>query len=351
MPSLSDLIKGHISKYGPMTVQDYWLLALSHPEHGYYIKQDPFGRPGDFITAPEISQMFGEMLGIWVADLWMKMGSPSPFILVECGAGRGTMMEDLLRATERVPGFHDKLEVHIVETSPALREIQKQKLNGHNVIWHDDLSTVSSHAPMILLANEFLDALPIRQVVNVKGKWHERVIGLQDDKLAFGFGSEIPLSTTVDAPDGSVFEYSTARDAVWAQVIERLRKQGGAALVIDYGHAVTGMGDTLQAMRDHKYCDPLEEPGEVDITSHVNFARLADLAEGLNPRVATQGDFLKRLGIEIRANTLAKNATDDQVLELQAGLKRLIDADQMGDLFKVLSVTNPPTLDPVGFND
>ena len=165
MNSLAEIIRAHIMHHGPMTVQDYWTLCLSHPHHGYYIKQNPLGQAGDFITAPEISQMFGEMIGIWVADIWLKMQRPSPFLLVECGAGRGTMMEDLLRATRSVPGLHAALEIYIIETSPYLRNIQKQKLDAYKVTWHDTLSGVPDYGPLIILGNEFLDALPIRQVV------------------------------------------------------------------------------------------------------------------------------------------------------------------------------------------
>lgn len=351
MNSLSEIIKAHIRQNGPMTVQDYWMLCLAHPKYGYYMKQDPFGRGGDFITAPEISQMFGEMIGIWIADLWLKMGSPSLLVLCEFGAGRGTMMFDLLRATRAVPGFHAALDLNIVETSPHLRAVQKQTLTGYTIHWHDSIETLADLGPVVILGNEFLDALPIRQVVRADTAWRERMIGIDGDGLGFGLGGEIPLSDKIETPIGSVFEFSPARDAIWTEMTSRIRAQGGAALMIDYGHAITGFGDTLQAVKGHAYANLLAEPGEADLTSHVNFERLKDIAKGLNPRIATQGDFLRRLGIQLRATTLEKAATPEQAKMLKAGLDRLINDDQMGDLFKVISVSNPPELDPAGFHD
>lgn len=351
MNDLSEIIRKHILQHGPITVADYWELCLAHPQHGYYMKQDPFGQEGDFITAPEISQMFGEMIGIWVADLWLKMGSPAMFVLTECGAGRGTMMQDLLRATRAVPGFHAALDINIVETSPHLRAVQKQNLTGYTIHWHDTLATVSELGPLVILGNEFFDALPIRQVVRADTAWRERMIGIDGDGLGFGLGDEIPMSDRIETPIGSVFEFSPARDAVWTEMTGRIRLQGGAALMIDYGHAITGFGDTLQAVKDHAYANILETPGEADLTSHVNFERLKDIAKGLNPRIATQGDFLRRLGIQLRAQTLSKTASTEQAAMLKAGLDRLIEDDQMGTLFKVLSVCNPVTIDPAGFHD
>lgn len=349
--SLNDLIKAHIRQHGPMTVQDYWVLCLAHPQHGYYRKQDPFGRQGDFITAPEISQMFGEILGIWAADLWMKLGSPSNFLLAECGAGRGTMLGDLLRATKNVPGFHDAMSVQIVETSETLRKVQADTLADYKVTWHDTIDELPANAPIIFVTNEFLDALPIRQVVRAKGQWFERVIGLQDDKLSFGRGGVVPMSDKVEANDGTIFEFSPARDNIWRQIAERVRTQTGGALTIDYGHAVTGFGNTLQAVKDHAYCDVLETPGDADITSHVDFARLSDLAKDLNPRLATQRDFLTRLGIHIRAKTLLAKANEQQAADIQSALERLTSKEQMGDMFKVLAIVSPSTIDTAGFVD
>ena len=327
------------------------MLCQSHPLHGYYMKQDPFGGTGDFITAPEISQMFGEMIGIWIGDLWIKLGKPSPFSLIECGAGRGTMMDDLLRAIRNLPGFMEAIRIHIVETSPHLRGLQQQKLSSYSVSWHNTLEAVPYEGAAVMIGNEFLDALPVRQVCRSGDAWRERVIGLEGDKLVFGLGGELPFAAQVEAPEGAVFEFSPQRDAVWNIITSRVRAQGGAALMVDYGHGVTSFGDTFQAMKSHAYVDPLAEPGDADLTSHVDFGRLADLAKDLSPRFATQGDFLKRLGIEMRAQTLSANATPDQVRDLKAGLDRLIAPDQMGHLFKVLSICHPSGIEPAGFHD
>lgn len=349
MNSLAEIIRTHIAHHGPMSVEDYWTLCLSHPRHGYYMKQNPLGGAGDFVTAPEISQMFGEMIGIWVADMWLKMRMPSPFLLVECGAGRGTMMEDALRAIRNVPGLYAALEIHIVETSPYLRSIQKQKLAGYKIDWHDAVSGVPDHAPLIVLGNEFLDAVPIRQVVRAGHVWRERMIGLEGERLVFGLGAEIPQSDKVETPEGAIFEFSPLREAIWLDIVERVRRQTGAALMIDYGFMTPSFGDTFQAVKNHAYADILAEPGEADLTSHVNFARLSDLARDLNPHLTTQGRFLRQMGIEMRAQVLEKSATPEQAEELKAGLARLIHADQMGDLFKALAISHPADLEPAGF--
>jgi NADH dehydrogenase [ubiquinone] 1 alpha subcomplex assembly factor 7 len=259
------------------------------------------------------------------------------------------MMEDLLRATRGVPGLHAALEIHIIETSPYLRDIQKQKLDGYKVTWHDALSGVPDYAPVVVLGNEFLDALPIRQVVRAGTAWRERMIGIKGDSLAFGLGTEIPQSDTIETPEGAVFEFSPVRDALWSEIVRRVKNQTGAALMIDYGHTLTSFGDTLQAVKNHAYADVLAEPGEADLTSHVNFGRLSDLAQDLSPRVTTQGDFFRQMGIEMRAQVLEKSAAPDQAEELKAGLDRLINKDQMGELFKVLAVCHPAYLEPAGF--
>lgn len=334
-----------------MSVQDYWVLCLAHPEHGYYRKQDPFGQNGDFITAPEISQMFGEILGIWVADLWLKLEQPGSVILAECGAGRGTMMNDVLRATRNIAGFHQAASIHIVETSEVLRKAQAETLAEYQVTWHDSIDELPQGAPLILLANEFLDALPIRQVVRSRGRWFERVIGVENGKLVFGYGGEIPMAEKAEAADGTIFEFSPARDNIWRGIASRVREQGGAALTIDYGHAVTGFGNTLQAVKNHQYADVLAEPGDADLTSHVDFARLSDLARDLAPRLATQRDFLTRLGIRMRAKTLLGKATPEQANDIEAALERLTSSEQMGELFKVLCISHPRQPEPAGFRD
>lgn len=347
MTSLLDLIKSHIAQHGPMTVQDYWALCLSHPQYGYYIKQDPLGRGGDFTTAPEISQVFGEMIGIWAADLWIKLGKPERFILAECGAGRGTMMDDLLRATGNLPGFVEAAEIHIVEISPHLVAVQKQRLSQYNVKWVSTIDDIPMDYPLILLGNEFLDALPIRQMVRTKNGWAERLIGLENDALTFGIGTQVPASDEFDAPEGKIFEVSPARDSVMQQIATRLKMQDGGALLIDYGHLQTSLGDTFQAVKDHQYVDVLATPGDADLTSHVDFARLAMLSEGLTVQMETQGEFLKNMGAILRTDSLLKNATKAQADALRSGLERLIAPDQMGQLFKVIAVTSG--IEPAGF--
>lgn len=350
MTGLPDLLRQLIRQNGGLTVQDYWTLCQSHPRFGYYMKNDPFGTRGDFVTAPEVSQMFGELIGIWVADLWLKMNKPSRFLLVECGAGRGTMMDDLLRATRNVPGLHQAAEIHIVETSPHLQDLQRQKLSAYKVNWSKTLDDLPVDAPLVILGNEFFDALPIRQVIRTDAGWHERMVGVHGDSFAFGIGDVFPMAASVDAPQGTILEFSPIRDAVWAQMVDRLRRQGGAALMIDYGHAMTAFGDTFQAVRDHEPCDVLASPGDCDLTSHVDFGRLADQARDLNPRLATQGDFLNRLGLDTRVKSLLKVATPEQAEEIKAGQDRLSSPQQMGELFKVLSVCSPASIEPAGFS-
>lgn len=350
MDKLSDIIKAEIEQSGPLSLQDYWNLCQSHPDYGYYMRQDPLGREGDFITAPEISQMFGEMLGIWVADMWMKLAYPNTLHLVECGAGRGTMMEDILRATKNIPGFHQALKVHIVETSPYLKSMQQSKLGSYGfVTWSKILSDVPEEGPIIILGNEFLDALPIRQIAYVDAKWYERVVGVENGEFVMGRGPDIPFSTEVKAENGSVFEFSPVRDAMWEQICERIRKQSGAALMIDYGHGVPAFGDTLQAVRKHQFCDIFDEPGSADITSHVNFGQLAELGKDLSPRFTTQRQFLLNMGIEMRYQTLLKHATEVEGELLSSGLERLIASEQMGDIFKVLCISEPDHVVPAGF--
>lgn len=350
MTGLPDLLRQLIRQNGGLSVQDYWTLCQSHPQFGYYMKHDPFGSRGDFVTAPEISQMFGELIGIWIADLWLKMKQPARFLLVECGAGRGTMMDDMLRATRNVPGLHQAAQIHIVETSLHLQELQRQKLGAYKVSWSKTLDDLPTDVPMVILGNEFFDALPIRQVIRTDAGWHERMVGMHGEGFAFGMGDVFPMAASVEAPPGTILEFSPIRDAVWAQMVDRLRKQGGAALMIDYGHAMTAFGDTFQALKDHEMCDVLSSPGDADLTSHVDFGRLADQARDLNPRLATQGDFLDRLGLDTRVKSLLKVATPAQAEEIKAGQARLSSPDQMGELFKVLSICSPASIEPAGFS-
>ena len=340
MTPLEAEIRRIIESDGPISVADYMRLCLGHPQHGYYVTRDPLGARGDFITAPEVSQMFGELIGAWAAAVWQQMGAPREVSLFEFGPGRGTLMADALRAAKAMPEFADALSVHLVETSPVLREAQQAKLGALN--WHVQIEDVPE-GPCIAIANEFVDALPVDQLVKDRDGWHMRMVGVVDDRLAFVVSPDtLPGRTEIEAPSGAILE--TRHDRPVAFLARRIAGHGGAALVIDYGHAATGFGDTLQAVRGHRYADPLADPGESDLTTQVDFAALArtvwrEGARAYGP--ITQGDFLRRLGIEQRAARLKANATPQQAADIDSALARLTAADQMGDLFKVLAIADP----------
>ncbi|MEM7680133.1 MAG: SAM-dependent methyltransferase, partial [Pseudomonadota bacterium] len=248
--ALNDIIKRHIAQHGPMDVGQFMNVALCHPEHGYYMKQDPFGKDGDFTTAPEISQMFGEVIGAWVADLWLQMGSPTPFGLVECGPGRGTLMKDIMRATEKVPDFHASAILHLIEISPTLKTVQGTVLEDYPVHWHQSLGAVPTSYPLIILGNEFFDALPFRQLVKATEGWAECVV---TEELSFGLRpagaeliSQIPEHLQ-DEKDGAVLELSPVRSAAMENICDLLQQAGWAGLFLDYGYAKSATGDSFQA--------------------------------------------------------------------------------------------------------
>lgn len=317
-----------------MSVDTYWNFCLAHPQYGYYITRDPLGEKGDFTTAPEISQLFGEMIGIWAAGYWQKIGSPGKLHLVECGPGRGTLMADLLRIAKIIPDFLKASRIHLVETSPSLRDKQRTALQDHHITWHNDISTLPDDAPLCIVGNEFLDALPIQQYLCQNGKWYERQIGMDaEGALCFGLGTT-PFQTMDIRGDG-VLETSPVRERFINDVVHRLKTQSGAALMIDYGHEVPGFGDTFQAVKNHQYCNVLNDCGECDLTSHVDFGRLKTIATDLGAHVVieTQGHFLKRMGIEHRAAQLTKKSDT-----IAGGLHRLTDDNEMGRLFKVMEI-------------
>lgn len=351
-------IRRIIATEGPITVARYMALCLGHPTLGYYMTRDPFGARGDFITAPEVSQMFGELIGVWAALVWRSMNRPSPLFLVELGPGRGTLMADLLRAAAIVPSFASALQVHLVETSPVLRRRQQEMLAGLAVpiAWHDDIAQVPE-GPIIAVANEFFDALPVHQAVKGTHGWHERVIGIgADGRLAYGVRAELVRGLegmlpphVRAAPPGSLFEWRS--DRIASLLSRRVATFGGAALIIDYGHAESTVGETLQAVGKHGYADPLATPGEVDLTAHVDFAALARPAERAGCRVEgpiPQRVLLQRLGIEARAAALAARATPAQAEAVGAALRRLTDPSPtgMGELFKAVAFAHP-TLPPL----
>jgi NADH dehydrogenase [ubiquinone] 1 alpha subcomplex assembly factor 7 len=350
-PLLSE-IKRLIRSSGPMPVWRYMELCLMHPTQGYYISRDPLGREGDFTTAPEVSQMFGELLGLWAASVWKSMGSPATFHLVEIGPGHGTMMADALRALRVVPPLYQTLNVHMVEINPILREKQRTTLTGvRNISWHDNIDEIPE-GPAIILANEYFDVLPIHQAIKGENGWHERVIEVDDDGLLeFGASAEpIPRFDVLlpplvrAAPVGAVFEWRP--DVEMMKIARRVRDQGGAALIIDYGHLRSDAGDTFQAIARHSFTDPLKTPGQADVTAHVDFQALAHAAEDVGARVhgpVTQGEFLKRIGIETRAVTLMAKASPEVSEDISSALKRLVGGGRggMGTMFKVLGVSAP----------
>jgi SAM-dependent MidA family methyltransferase len=347
LPHLLALIR----QTGPLSIADYMADCLTHPVHGYYTTRDPLGVEGDFTTAPEISQMFGEMLGLCLAQTWLDHGAPAPFALAELGPGRGTLMADLLRAAKAVPGFLDAMELHLVELSPALRARQAAALGGHRPVWHERLADLPA-LPLLLVANEFLDALPIRQFLRQGGGWAERVVGAEGDRLVFGRAPPVPLATLshrlADTVEGDLVEVSTATEAVAEEIGARVVAQGGAALIVDYG-GWRSLGDTFQALRGHRKVDPLDAPGQADLTAHVDFEALARAARRSGAAVTamtTQGAFLDRLGIMARARALARG---DRSERIAAEHRRLTHPEEMGDLFKVIAVHNGDRPPPPGF--
>jgi SAM-dependent MidA family methyltransferase len=355
---------------GPMTVADYMAACLTDPRHGYYLGRDPLGRSGDFITAPEISQMFGELIGLWCVAAWEALGSPPRFTLAEFGPGRGTLMADALRAAAIRPGFAAGAEIALVEVSPALRAAQADRLRGvAGVRWIEDVGDLPA-MPLIAVANEYFDALPIRQFVRTDEGWAERMVGLDaDGRLAFQLGpvadaapgeadvsslagetakpgerSE-PLAKRVrsKAAASAVLETSPAAWRIARELATRIVAGGGAALIVDYGHAAPGFGDTLQAVRAHQYDDPLAHPGEADLSAHVDFAALAAAAASAGAAVrppVDQATFLTRAGIGERAAHLADGKAEETRSSIKAAVDRLTGPDQMGRLFKALAFSS-----------
>ena len=350
-------LKSLIQKSGPMPVWRYMELCLSHPKHGYYVSRDPLGREGDFITSPEVSQMFGELVGLWAAAAWNAMGTPMQVNLIELGPGNGTMMSDALRAIRVLPPFYQAADVHLVEINPVLREKQKKALASKKTItWHNRLDDVPQ-GPAIILANEFFDVLPIHQMVKKATGWHERTVELDAaGKLVYGTMADptpqfdVLLPPLVRAaPEGAVFEWRP--DTEMMKMARRIRSGGGVALIIDYGHVRSDAGDTFQAIARHSFTDPLKSPGTADVTAHVDFQALARAAEDMGVRThgpIEQGEFLKLLGIETRALSLMGKSSSETSGTIASALKRLTEGGRggMGSLFKVFAVSDPsiPTL-------
>ncbi|UWQ75966.1 class I SAM-dependent methyltransferase [Leisingera sp. M658] len=349
--SLADHLAARIQADGPMSVAAYMGECLLHPQYGYYTTRDPLGAQGDFITAPEISQMFGELIGLALAQCWLDQGAPAPFTLAELGPGRGTLMADLLRATRGVPGFHAAMQIKLIEASPKLRRTQANTLEAYAPEWLDTVDALPDQ-PLLLVANEFFDALPIRQFIRSGGHWSERRIGLTDGRLAFGLSPAAPQPALdhrlPDTQEGDLVEICDAAAPVTQAIASRIAAHGGAALIVDYGDW-RALGDTLQALHAHKPADPLQAPGEADLTAHVDFEVLATAAKTAGcayTRLTPQGVFLERLGITDRARALAAPLQGEPLDSLIAAHRRLTHPDEMGNLFKVLGLY-PSTAAPL----
>ena len=340
--SLRDILIAQISAQGPMRLDDYISTCLLHPAHGYYTTRTPFGTQGDFITAPEISQMFGELTGLALAQSWLDQGAPAHFTLVELGPGRGTLMADILRAGARIDGFIQAAQVTLMEASPALRAVQASTLIDHAPAWIETIEALPEQ-PTYVIANEFFDALPIRQFVRDGARWRERQVGLDDaDTLVFGLGPAQPQPALThrlnDTVDGDLVEDCAAAAPILSTIAERIAAHGGAALVFDYGDW-RSLGDTLQAVQNHATTSPLAAPGHADLTAHVDFEALIRACSPCTPsKVTPQGVFLERLGITARAQALAKTLTGDALNTHVAAHRRLTHPQEMGNLFKAFGI-------------
>ncbi|WP_343081102.1 class I SAM-dependent methyltransferase [Ostreiculturibacter nitratireducens] len=358
MNDLGRLLVTRIRADGPMRLSDYMAECLIHPAHGYYATRDPFGARGDFTTAPEISQMFGEMLGLCLAQSWLDQRAPSPFTLAEIGPGRGTLMADILRTIRAAPCMPEAARVHLVEASEMLRARQRETLAGTGISFHDRVETLPE-APLFLVANEFFDALPIRQFQRQGNGWRERVVGLDEEgnlapALAPLTRYEFLERRIADTRDGDIVEVCPAAIPTASGIAGRIARHGGAALIVDYG-GWHSLGDTFQALKAHQPVDPFAEPGEADLTAHVDFEPLAEAARAAGAEASAmvpQGVLLERLGITARAQRLAQGLEGERLRSHSAAHRRLTHPDEMGALFKVLAFhpkgsPPPPGLEPV----
>jgi SAM-dependent MidA family methyltransferase len=354
-----------IETNGPIPFDRFMELSLSHPKYGYYLTRDPFGAAGDFVTAPEISQMFGELIGLWAAQVWTQMDRPARVRLVELGPGRGSLMADALRACRVMPEFLEAADICLVETSPVLRDVQRKRLSGaaSRVAWYDALADVPP-GPSIVIANEFFDALPVRHFVRTEEGWCEKLVGVDEDgQLFIGLDNTPETALRVEADVGETLEIGASAHRAMAELAARLVSHGGAALVVDYGHTKTALGETVQALWRHEAVDPLEAPGECDVTAHVDFASLSRAAAAMGARVSgplAQGVFLERLGIHERARVLLGHSSEAQAADIESAVDRLTATEQrpgaggrtapgMGALFKALAVTSHDLPMPPGF--
>ena len=353
---LEERLVALIRANGPISVADYMADALGHPHDGYYSNETAIGAEGDFTTAPEVSQIFGELIGLWLVQCWTEMGSPRKFNLVELGPGRGVLMADILRAASLRPAFIAAADLRLVEKSGRMRHEQRRRLDPFAVSpqWADDFAGVPP-GPSLIVANEFFDCLPIRQFERRGGGWRERLVGIDGASLAFCAAPTPPPSSLrlpEDAPVGAVVELCEAGASLAGEIARALVAGGGRALIIDYGHLAAGFGDTLQAVRRHAYWPPLAAPGKADLTAHVDFDALARAAIDASAAVygpTTQGLFLGRLGLAARAERLCAGKSHEEILDIERGIRRLAAPQEMGEVFKALVISDPDLPPPAGF--
>lgn len=350
MSELTGIIRKQIETDGPISVAQFMQLALQHPQHGYYVKGQPIGEQGDFTTSPEVNQMFGELIGLWCVDMWHKAGSPDPFVLLELGPGRGTLMEDALRATKKVTAFHAAMQLHFLESNKAMCALQRDKCADHAPRYIESIAELPE-LPAFIISNEFLDAMPVHQYICREGKCHERYVGVRGDEFIFVEGAPDPLMPLQEHIP--FYEVSPIAVSIVREATDHIVKHGGASLWIDYGYAESDGSDTLQSVSSHGSVGPLTKPGDVDITSHVDFGALAQAAKiagGYVPPLSSQGDFLHALGIDIRADRLKLHALENQKIDIDAAVQRLTGAQEMGNLFKVMAILSTETKEVPGFS-
>ncbi|MFN7038883.1 MAG: class I SAM-dependent methyltransferase [Alphaproteobacteria bacterium] len=352
---ISYRIKNLIRKESNISIARFMEEVISNDQYGYYNNNDTIGELGDFITSPEISQLFGEMIGLWCADVWYKLNCPKEFILVELGPGKGTLIDDLLRSTKNIPGFHNAIQIHLVEISANLRERQEEILSKYNIpkYWHKSIKNLPDNLPSIYIANEFFDALPINQYIKLKDDWFEITISLNeiDEELCFVYMPVMDKVKTDLENDydhlthNSIVEISSKSIEIIKTIGDNIVKNNGAALIIDYGYTDPyserkATSSTLQAIKNHKFHPILKDIGKADISAHVDFYTLAEAVKvkSINPQITTQGKFLTDIGINIRANLLLEKADIINKKNIYLALDRLTSPNKMGNLFKVLSM-------------
>jgi len=361
MKKLDKVLADRITSKGHISLVEFMRESLTHPKFGFYMKKDIFGARGNFVTSPEISQMFGELIGIWCLKLWEKMNKPNNFQIIEMGPGLGTLMKDLLRVCDKLSSdFLRATKISLIEKSTQLKNHQMKTLRGIDISWHTSLSEKIINGPFIVIANEFLDTLPIRQFQFSNNSWNERIIGFSKSTSKFFFTlkgvKSLPnilrsLKIIKKAKDGNIIEFNPDAGKLIHKIGKIMGKNLGYGLIIDYGHTKISFGETLQAVKKHRFCNALERPGESDLTAHVDFELISKIAKQSGARVYNlipQGQFLQNLGINERAEILKKKASPGEKIEIEAGRRRLTGKEEMGELFKVLMLSSPSLPRPEG---